>query len=76
MTFKEHVEACKELLKKHPELADKEAVYSVDDEGNAFCKVIFSPSPGEHTPDRSFKTKQDDDKNYVINKNTNAVCIN
>ncbi len=46
MKLKEYMKELKELVKKHPELANAELVTSSDDEGNDFIPVIYGPSAG------------------------------
>lgn len=63
MTLKEYSQQLSKLAKKHP---DAKVVYAIDDEGNAFSEVTFSPTPG------SFDGHDFDDSSNKIN----SVCIN
>lgn len=66
-TLKEIVNDLSNLLEASPELADLPVVTSIDDEGNGFNKVYFTPSAGvfeenSFTSDKSMKP--------------NTVCLN
>ena len=75
-TLKEFIAGLQELVTAHPELADKQVVYSQDDEGNYFQNVHFGPTVGVFSTGGDFNTETDDDDNCLITGNTNAVCIN
>ena len=78
MNVSEYVNTLVEMLKKDPEIANLEVIYSQDDEGNSFQKVVFTPT--------FMKTKGLQNQ-YVeviveevdideIDKDTTALCIN
>ena len=77
MKVSEYVNTLVEMLRKDPEIANLEVIYSQDDEGNTFQKVTFKPT--------LMKTKGLENQ-YVeviievdkdeIDKNTTALCIN
>lgn len=70
MTFKEYLARLNQLLKERPELATATVIYSSDDEGNSFQKVIMSPTPWH------FSGYEFIDEDYLPHKKINAVCIN
>jgi len=63
MKLKDFVEKLRELSDDYPDAC---VIYSIDEEGNGFEKVMFDPSPGRYE-DGEF----DND-----NEEINAVCIN
>ncbi len=66
MRFKEYLDSLNKLANEKPETLDYMVISSVDDEGNGYNPVIFSPSLGEYE-DREFQSETE---------NFNAVCIN
>lgn len=76
MTLQEHIKHCQELIKKHPKTKDMQIVYAGDDEGNYFQTVTFKPTPGVFATGGDFNTEQDNDRNYIVTDQTNAICIN
>ena len=71
MTLKEFKSNVDELLKLNPWLADKEVIFSGDDEGNHYGKVIFGPTPGNFD-DGEFH----DYKHLAEGTEVNSICIN
>jgi hypothetical protein len=78
MKLKEYIKGLKDIEKKHPDL---EVVYSIDDEGNDYSKVYFSPTLGcfkeegygsEFLAEGEFDDWKDEQDDLVVN----AVCIN
>lgn len=69
MKMKEFVDNCVQLLKDNPEIADFDVISSINDEGNAFNEVTFTPTIGLFN---------DGDFDDVVEStsNLNAVCIN
>jgi len=72
MKLKEYINTLVEMIKQNPEIEDMEVIYSVDDEGNTFQKVNFTPS---------VMLSQGLDNNYIVveSKATatgDVVCIN
>lgn len=74
MKLGEYLENLAELLQKHPELIDVDVVYSIDDEGNDYGIVNWSPSVGHFNEQhREFISEDDiEDEEFSIN----AVLIN
>jgi len=80
----------KELEEKLKNYGDLEVVYSVDDEGNSFNEVYFSPSIGHYrSEDKEWDTQEDiferndeeeEDAEHEERKpeliHVNAICIN
>ena len=66
LNFEQFVAACNQKLKENPKMGKMPAVFSIDDEGNAFHQVQFTPTFG-HWDGQEF-----DDSS----KKPNAVCIN
>ena len=44
MTVLEYTNNLIQLLKANPEIEDYQVIYSQDDEGNSFGRVVFTPS--------------------------------
>lgn len=71
MTLRQYLHMLIDIAKEKPELLDKPVIYSKDDEGNDFNKVVFAPNTGvyndktrDYTPSQETKVK------------ANCVCIN
>jgi len=77
MTVNEYINNLTQLLKKNPEIAELEVIYSQDDEGNSYQKVNFYASLLKTTGlnnqyiDVDIQIHEDE-----IDKNTTALCIN
>jgi hypothetical protein len=71
MTVKEYLNHFNKMVKDHPEIENLDICYSMDDEGNCFYPVNFTPSVGIKDSD-DFDTL----KKFKDWKNANAVCIN
>ena len=77
MKVNEYVNNLTQLLKKNPEIAELEVIYSQDDEGNSYQKVNFYASLLKTTGlnnqyiDVDIQIHEDE-----IDKNTTALCIN
>lgn len=67
MKFKEYVENLNKLLKDRPETAEFDVVTSIDDEGNGYNVVHYSPSVG------SYDMAEEE---FSQEKVLNAVCVN
>lgn len=44
MTFLQYLNTLVTMIKNNPEVEDYEVIYSIDDEGNSYHKVIFAPT--------------------------------
>lgn len=77
MTVNEYVNNLTQLLKKNPEIAELEVIYSQDDEGNSYQKVNFhacllkTKGLKNQYIDVDIQIHEDE-----IDKNTTALCIN
>lgn len=76
-------EYIKNLEKALKEFGDREVIYAIDDEGNGYQKVYFSPSFGfvegieENNRFDDFINSDEDLEEYGIKKEDfNAICIN
>ncbi len=67
MKLSEYAKSINELVKKHP---DAEVVYSIDEEGNVFKPVIYTPTAGTYS-NGEFSGEEDSEDRGVI-----AVCVN
>jgi len=63
MKLSQYIKSLQETKKKH---GDLEVVYSKDDEGNAFGKIVYAPSVGKFS-NREFEQTED---------NPDSVCVN
>ena len=71
MKLKDFLKNINELVKQNKELLELEVVYSVDDEGNEFQKVVFSPSIGTYEDGEFMVFEEDSHKGDL-----NVICIN
>lgn len=51
MKFGDYVKFINEMVRKNPEVMEYNVVYSIDDEGNEFKEVYFTPTIGRITQD-------------------------
>ena len=70
MTLKQYLKKLNRIAEDHPELLSKQVIYCIDDEGNEYKPVYYSPSYGW---DRGYDFIIDDE--FDIN-NINAICLN
>lgn len=75
MKLKEYIENLNEFVKENPDALDLDVLTSIDDEGNGFNMVSFSPSKGYYDGndfiyDQNLKEYGYDDSDI------NAVCVN
>lgn len=80
MKLSQHVRALQKLLKEY---GDMDVVYSVDDEGNAFRKIWWSPSLGyycerdsEYISEENFREEFEDMEYYSMDDFEKVVCVN
>jgi hypothetical protein len=78
MTVKEYVHILDSLIRKHPEIANFQVVFSSDNEGNDYQLVYQEPTLCQiHNPNTSYVEMvgfQGDET--IDNKDLNALCIN
>jgi hypothetical protein len=68
MILKEFINNLNEFILEHPEALDMQVITSIDDEGNGYNYVNYTPTIGFFEDDE-FITESDENMN-------NAVCIN
>lgn len=82
MRLEAYIDALTELTTKRPELLDAKVVFAVDDEGNRFEPVHYSPSVGYHdsfdfceegSEDWEYEEEDSDGSEWF---KVNSVCIN
>jgi len=66
-------EYIKKLQQYEKEYGHLKVIYSVDDEGNDFKNVIYSPSLGYY--DGEEYTFEEEDEDY-FHEDVNCICIN
>jgi len=83
ITLKKYIEQLQKLIEKHPKCENFQIVYSHDDEGNEYQRVINEPNLIQlHDPNQiSYRYLEvvghyDEDFNDVDLKDCNAVIIN
>jgi len=67
MKFEEFVKNLNELIEGRPETAEFDVVVSIDDEGNGFNLVHYTPAVGHY---------DSENREFEDEKELNAVCIN
>lgn len=73
MKVNEYYNHLKNLIKTDPKILDYEVVFSSDQEGNNFYKVVFRPGLGYYDQDSSEFVSEDCGDNEL---KYNALCIN
>ena len=77
MTVNEYVNNLTQLLKKNPEIAELEVIYSQDAEGNSYQKVFYSPSIMKTEGlENAYVTEVINIDPDQIDEETSALCIN
>lgn len=68
MKLKEYLDALNEIVKENPKALEFEVISSIDEEGNGYNEVFYTPSSGTYN-EGEFAT--------ATNKNEhNSICIN
>lgn len=67
MKLREFLLNLENAIEEHSDILNYEVIYSIDDEGNKFHRVLFKPTLGFYDNDLG----EFDDDHYL-----NAVCIN
>ena len=75
MTLKKYLKHLNKIVEKNPEALKYELIYSKDDEGNEFSKVLYKPSLGFLDDDDEYIDENSDDWGE-IEEELNAICIN
>ncbi len=71
MKLREFLERLNDMVKERPELEELDVITSIDDEGNAFNLVNYSPTVGNYNDDNEFEQEYPDCEFEI-----NAVCVN
>jgi len=75
MKFKEYLDNLKKYAKENPDSLNYDVITSVDDEGNGYNLVHYSPSKGIFE-DREF-ISEDGLEDYNRDKvDLNSICVN
>lgn len=69
MRLSEYIDGLKQILEKN---GDLQVVYAVDEEGNSFNEIFFSPSVGYYDDNDFTNENNFEDGDYEIN----SVCVN
>ena len=67
MKLSEYITSLNKLLEENPEASDYLVITSIDDEGNGFSPVHYSPQIGGY---------DEDGKEFDENLTANSVCVN
>ena len=80
MTLKEYIEKLQNLAKEYPTSLNMEVVYSADDEGNAYRKIMFEPSLFQFEDMSTYYLEDvgsyEEGSDEIALEDCNAVCIN
>lgn len=79
MKFKDYVQDMLMLLHTHPQAGEAEVIYSSDEEGNGYQKVVYNPSIGNFSEGYTgYFIGVNEFADFKLNKekDINAVCIN
>lgn len=75
ITLKDYVEKLNDFIKENPETLELMVVYGVDDEGNDYKPIVYTPSKGKFDKNEFIPFVNFED--YDLNKeDVNSVCIN
>jgi hypothetical protein len=74
MKLKEYIANLQEMVKENPSLNELTVVASIDDEGNGYNEVHYTPSVGHMDEDGEgiFAPEDLEEEEYEIN----VICIN
>lgn len=76
MKLKEFIKNIEEFVKENPEALEFDVITSIDDEGNRYNEVTYSPIKGYFSGDGDFVGEQEGDEVDLDEEDFNAVCIN
>jgi hypothetical protein len=74
MLLKEYIENLQKIVERNPEYENLEVVYSVDDEGNGYGGINYTPTLGFWNEDDNFISADSEDFNE--GDPINVICIN
>lgn len=77
MKFKDYVKTLNEILATNPESAEYDVIYSIDEEGNDFKNIYYTPTVGYYDSGgfisvEQFEEYEDEGYDCIIN----SVCVN
>ena len=75
MTLQEFINNLYEFVKENPEALDMQVITSIDDEGNGYNLIHYTPTKGIYEDREFIQSTQYEDYERDGNE-TNAVCIN
>jgi len=75
MKLKKFIKNLEAFAKKHPEALEMTVVTAIDDEGNGFNEVYFTPILGFYE-DREFMSVENMEEYERPPSDINAVCVN
>jgi hypothetical protein len=77
MKLSEYINQLQEFVKENPETSEFEVCYSIDDEGNGYNDVYYTPTIGYRDKDGEFISLSDTEW-FEENEDAvpNSVCIN
>lgn len=75
MTLRKFIRNLNKFVEKNPESLSMQVVTSIDNEGNGYNFVHYSPTKGVYK-DGNFISFEEYDGYDIDNSETNAVCIN
>jgi hypothetical protein len=76
MKLNEYISKLTAFVKEHPETENYDVVCAIDDEGNGFNPVIYSPTIGSYQGHQDFIGLDDFEELGLTVNDRNAVCIN
>jgi len=76
MKLNEYIQKLQEIVNENPEAEQLEAVYGIDDEGNAFHPVVHNPTVGYYFNNEFYDREYMKEEDEIENHTPNAICIN
>ena len=78
ITLKQWMEQLNKLVQQYPEIGDHVLIYSIDDEGNEYHKVMSDPTLVQvhNLNERSLEIVGFKDDPDIADEDCNAICIN
>ncbi len=78
ITLNQWLNSIQEMIKKNPKIGNYPLIYSIDDEGNEYHKVISAPTLVQvyNLNDRSLEIVGFKDDPDIADEDCNAICIN
>lgn len=78
MKFSEYIESLQRVLKENPESSDYEVITSIDDEGNGYNQVHYTPSIGFFGENRDWVSRDNykEEPEEYSEYRENSICVN